>query len=154
MDHRVDPPMKLPAFLAVLAAATAAMASPHKLMLLTGQSSRYHDWTKTAPLVKDYLQQTGLFTVDVVTSPPVGADMAGFRPDFAPYRAVVVVYEGAGWPAETKQAFVEYMRKGGGLVVIHDTDNAFPFWPEWNEMIGVGGWGLKPDGNGGARTEA
>lgn len=136
-----------------LAAATLAMAQPHKIMLLTGQSTRYHDWTKTAPLVKDYLEQTKLFTVDVVTTPPVGADMSGFRADFSKYRAVVVVYEGAEWPAETKQAFVDYMKNGGGLVVVHDTDNAFPFWPEWNEMIGVGGWGLKPDGNLGARTE-
>ncbi|HYC73054.1 MAG TPA: ThuA domain-containing protein [Opitutaceae bacterium] len=147
-------PKALTAVAAALAAVSLAMAQPHKLMLLTGQSSKYHDWTKTAPLVKGYLEQTGLFSVDVVTSPPVGADMAGFRPDFSPYKAVVAVYEGAEWPAETKQAFVDYMKKGGGLVVIHDTDNAFPFWPEWNEMIGVGGWGLKPDGNLGARTEA
>lgn len=135
--------------------ATALSArEPVKLMLLTGQSSKYHDWTKSAPLVKSSLEQTGRFHVDTVTSPPVGADMGGFKPDFAPYAAVVVVYEGAEWPAETKQAFVNYMKKGGGLVVIHDSDNAFPNWAEWNEMNGVGGWGLKPDGNVGARTEA
>lgn len=139
----------------VLAAFAASLASaqPSKVMLLTGQSSKYHDWTKTAPLVKSSLEQTRIFTVDVVTSPPAGADMGTFKPDFAPYAAVVVVYEGAEWPAQTKQALVDYMKRGGGLVVVHDTDNAFPFWPEWNEMIGVGGWGLKPDGNLGARTE-
>jgi uncharacterized protein len=131
-----------------------AMAAPHKIMLLTGQSSKYHDWTKTSPLVRQYLEQTGLFAVDVVTSPPVGADMSGFRPDFAPYAAIVVVYEGAEWPAATKEALVAHVKSGRGLVVIHDTDNAFPYWPEWNEMIGVGGWGMKPDGNLGARTEA
>jgi hypothetical protein len=146
--------MKILTVTLALLAATFAMAQPHKIMLLTGQSSKYHDWTKVAPLVQGYLEQTKLFTVDVVTTPPVGADMSGFRANFSPYKAVVVVYEGAEWPAETKQAFVEYMKKGGGLVVIHDTDNAFPFWPEWNEMIGVGGWGMKPDGNLGARTES
>jgi type 1 glutamine amidotransferase len=46
------------------------------------------------------------------------------------------------------------MKNGGGFVSFHGTDNAFPKWPEFNEMIGVGGWGLKDDGNLGARTEA
>jgi uncharacterized protein len=137
-----------------LGTALAAVAKPLPVMLLTGQSNRYHDWSKSAPLVKQYLEQTGLFAVDVVTTPPVGADMSGFSADFSKYKAVVVVYEGAEWPAATKAAFVDYMKKGGGLVSVHDSDNAFPFWPEWNEMIGVGGWGLKPDGSMGARTEA
>ncbi len=131
----------------------AAAAAPHRVMLLTGQSNRYHDWTKTTPVVKAHLEDTKMFSVDVVTSPPAGADMAGFKPDFAKYAAVVMVYEGAEWPDATKRAFVDYMQAGGGLVTIHDTDNAFPFWKEWNEMIAVGGWGFKPDGNIGARNE-
>jgi hypothetical protein len=143
------------AALAFLSAAASFAASPpvHKLLLITGQSSKYHDWTKSSPLVKKYLEQTGLFTVDVATTPPRGADMSGFHPDFSPYAAVVVIYEGDEWPAATKSAFIDYMKNGGGLVVLHDSDNAFPYWPEWNEMIGIGGWGLKPDGNLGARTE-
>lgn len=137
-----------------LAGALAAAAAPLKVMLVTGQSNKYHDWTKCAPAVKQALDQTGLFAVEVVTTPAQGQDMSGFRPDFAAYAAVVVVYEGDEWPAATKQAFVDYMKNGGGLVVIHDADNAFPNWTEWNEMTGVGGWGLKPDGNLGARTAA
>ena len=127
---------------------------PLKVMLLTGQSNKYHDWTKSSPLVKQYLDQTGRFTVEVVTTPARGQDMSGFKPDFAKYAAVVVVYEGDEWPAATKQAFVDYMKKGGGLVVVHDADNAFPHWTEWNEMTGVGGGGFKADGNLGERTAA
>ncbi len=142
------------AFALFLGACAFAAAPMQKVMLLTGQSSKYHDWTKSAPLVKTYLDQIGLFTVDVVTTPAMGADMSGFAPKFSDYKAVVMVYEGAEFPAATKKAFVDYMKNGGGLVVIHDTDNAFPYWPEWNEMIGVGGWGLKADGNIGARNES
>lgn len=144
------------AALLLLAGTVQILAAPAmpKVMLLTGQSSRYHDWTKSSPLIKRYLDETGLFTVDVVTTPPTGADMGGFAPTFDGYAAVVVDYEGAEWPAATKQAFVAYMKNGGGLVVIHASDNAFPFWPEWNEMIGVGGWGLKADGTIGARNES
>ena len=145
---------KFPLLALLVSAVSFAAAPMSKVMLLTGQSSKYHDWTKSAPLVKTYLDQIGLFTVDVVTTPAMGADMAGFAPKFSDYKAVVMVYEGAEFPAATKKAFVDYMKNGGGLVVIHDTDNAFPFWPEWNEMIGVGGWGFKADGNIGARDES
>jgi hypothetical protein len=140
--------------LGLVAAQPMSSASELKIMLLTGQSSKYHDWTKSSPLVKQQLEATGLFAVDVVTTPARGGDMSGFAPDFSSYAAVVMIYEGDDWPAATREAFTAYMKNGGGLVVIHDTDNAFPFWPEWNEMIGLGGWGLKPDGNVGARDES
>jgi hypothetical protein len=65
-------------------AAHAASQPMHKIMLLTGQSNKYHDWSKSSPLVKNYLEQTGLFSVDVVTTPPHGSDMSGFTPDFKP----------------------------------------------------------------------
>jgi uncharacterized protein len=134
--------------------AQSLLAAPeHKVMLLTGQSNRYHDWTRSSPLVKSYLEKTGLFSVDTVTSPPTGADMSNFRPAFSNYAAIVIIYEGDEWPAATKEDFEDYMKNGGGLVSIHDTDNAFPYWTEWNTMIGVGGWGLKADGSVGARTE-
>jgi len=138
---------------ALFTSALLSAAPQHKIMLLTGQSNKYHDWSKSAPLIKTYLEQAGLFTVDTVTTPALGADMSAFNPKFSDYAAVVMVYEGTEWPAATKQAFVDYMQNGGGLVSIHDTDNAFPYWKEWNEMIGVGGWGFKADGNIGARNE-
>lgn len=138
---------------ALSGAATLCAAPAVRIMLLTGQSSKYHDWKSSSPIIQRYLEETGLFTVEVVTSPASGESMAGFRPEFSGYAAVVMVYEGAEWPAATKAAFVDYMKNGGGLVSIHDTDNAFPYWPEWNEMIGVGSWGLKADGQIGARDE-
>jgi type 1 glutamine amidotransferase len=143
----------LPALCLAGTVAAASAAPAYRAMLLTGQANPYHDWTKSTPLIRTYLEQTGLFAVDVVTTPPKGADMSGFRPKFSAYAVIVMAYEGAEWPATTKQAFIDYMRNGGGLVSIHDTDNAFPFWKEWNEMIGVGGWGYKPDGSIGARDE-
>jgi len=124
---RLLKPVLMLAFVATGAGSLSAAAQPaHKLLLITGQSNQYHDWTKSAPLVKTYLEQTGLFSVDVATTPERGADMSGFKPDFARYAAVVVVYEGDEWPVETKQAFVDYMKNGGGLVSVHDSDNAFP----------------------------
>ena len=44
------------------------------------------------------------------------------------------------WPADLKAAFERYVNNGGGLVIVHASDNAFPGWKAFNDMIGVGGW--------------
>ena len=74
--------------------------------------------------------------------------MSGFKPNFAGYDLVVSNYQGDGWPAETKKALVDYVSGGGGLVVYHFACAAFPDWPEYNEMIGLGGWGGRNEKHG------
>jgi type 1 glutamine amidotransferase len=49
-------------------------------------------------------------------------------------------YDGPTWPAELRAQFEQYVAAGGGLVIVHAADNAFPDWPAYNEMIGIGGW--------------
>ena len=116
-----------------------------KVLLVTGQSNRYHNWEVSSPIVKRLLEDSGRFAVTVATTPPKGAapnqDMSSFAPKFSDYQAVVLDYEGFEFAPPVKQAFVDYVKNGGGLVVLHAADNAFPGWAEYNEMIGVGGWG-------------
>lgn len=69
-------------------------------------------------------------------------------PQFKKYDVIVSNYNGERWPASVAQAFVEYVRNGGGLVVVHAADNAFGDWAEYNEMIGVGGWGGRNEKSG------
>ena len=89
--------------------------------------------------MKKALEENGLCQVDVATSPP--QDTTGFKPEFAKYQVVLSNYNGADWPAETQQALVDFVRNGGGLVIVHAANNSFPNWKEYNEMIGLGGWG-------------
>jgi uncharacterized protein len=93
-------------------------------------------------VLKRELDETGLFAVDVVTAPPAGADFSSFTPAFNRYQAVVLNYDAPDerWPASLKTSFDAFVKGGGGLVVVHAADNAFPGWPAFNEMIGVGGW--------------
>jgi hypothetical protein len=42
----------------------------------------------------------------------------------------------------------KYMRRGGGLVVVHAADSGFGSWPEFNRMSGVGGWGGRDEKTG------
>lgn len=112
-------------------------------MILDGESAgAFHDWPRTTAVLRQQLQQTGLFQVDVVTAPPAGADFSAFHPDFSRYRAVVLNYDAPDerWPAALKDSFEQYVKTGGGLVIVHAADNAFPRWPAYNEMIGIGGW--------------
>ena len=116
-------------------------AAPVRVMILDGQSGgAYHDWRHTTPVLKKELEDAGLFQVEVVTAPPSGGDFSKFKPDFSQYQAIVLNYDGPDWPAGLKASFENYIKGGGGLVIVHAADNAFPDWRGFNQMIGIGGW--------------
>jgi type 1 glutamine amidotransferase len=118
-----------------------AAAAPIKVMILDGASAAaYHNWKVTTQVMKRELEDAGRFDVTVVIAPPADGDFSGFRPDFARYQVVVLNYDAQDWPAELKAEFEAYVKSGGGLVVVHGADNAFPGWTAYNEMIGLGGW--------------
>lgn len=117
-----------------------------RALIVDGQNN--HDWKATTPILKSLLEETRLFTVDVATSPPHGSDLSGFKPEFAKYQVVISNYNGDPWPAATLDALAEYVRAGGGFVSYHAADNAFPESHEYNEMIGVGGWGDRDEKSG------
>src|SRR3954469_13906983 len=119
----------------------AMAATPIKVMILDGASAAaYHDWKLGTQILKRELDETGLFDVTVVTVPPADGDFSSVHPDFAAYQVVVLNYDSQDWPAALKTAFETYMKNGGGLVTVHGADNAFPDWPAFNEMTGLGGW--------------
>ncbi len=131
----------------VLLAAVAMAAEPQlKALIVDGQNG--HNWKATTPVLKKTLEDTGMFKVDVATSPAKGQDMSGFRPKFSDYDVVVSNYQGDDWPEETRQAILDYVKNGGGLVIYHFALAAFPDWKEWNEMIGLGGWGGRNEKHG------
>ena len=137
--------MRILAALVVTSVAVAAQAprATIPVMLLDGESGgRYHDWQRVTPVLKKMLDETGLFTVTVVTAPAATGELTNFQPRFADYRAVVMNYDAPQerWPAALKAAFESYMTGGGGLVAVHAADNAFGGWAAFNEMTGVGGW--------------
>ena len=114
-----------------------------KALLLNGQS--HHGWLASSPLVKKILEQTGLFSVDVMTRGPKGSDMTGFRPEFDGYDLVVLDDGGDPWSESTNEAFLKYISAGGGLALFHHSCQLFPQWPEFNEIMGVGGWGRRTE---------
>ena len=127
--------------LVLFAMAPVAWAAQIRVMILDGESGGpYHNWSLTTPVLKEEIEDTGLFAVTVVTAPPSSGDLSSFHPKFSDYQVVVMNYDAPDWPENLRTEFEKYMSGGGGLVIVHAADNAFPDWPAYNEMIGVGGW--------------
>lgn len=139
--------LNLGVLLACVMACNALAAEPAlKALIIEGQNN-HRVWPKTTKMMKAYLEETGLFAVDVTTTAAKGTD-PDFKPDFGKYDVVVSNYNGAPWPEATQQAFVEYVKGGGGFVVVHAANNSFGKWSEYNEMIGLGGWGGRNEKSG------
>lgn len=127
--------------------ASAASAEPTLKALIVDGQNNHGNWPQTTQMMKSYLEESGLFTVDVATTAPQGTD-PNFKPEFKKYDVVVSNYNGADWPKETQAAFIDYLKNGGGFVVIHAANNAFGNWKEYNEAIGLGGWGGRNEKTG------
>ena len=61
-----------------------------------------------------------------------------WNPFTGEHKAIVLNYNGREWAQETKESAVEFVREGGGLVLVHAANNAFRNWDAYNEMIGLG----------------
>ncbi len=118
----------------------------YSALIVTGQNN--HNWKASSRILKQLLDQTGLFSTDIIETPAAGKDMTSFAPDFQKYDVVVMDYTGDSWSDKTKSSFEEYIKAGGGLVIYHAADNAFPEWKAYNEMIGLGGWGKRNEKDG------
>lgn len=150
----------------------AATADRIPVLIVDGQNGYHGDWPKITFMMKTYLEETGKFKVDVFRSKftmngkrvaefplddgKVYEDFKksktdpDFKPEFSNYKLVInnFGFNAAPWPEETKTAFVEYMKNGGGLLSVHAANNCFPEWKEYNLMTGLGGWGGRTEASG------
>lgn len=143
-----------------------------KVLIVDGQNN-HGDWPKITAMMKSYLTESGRFDVDVQRSRYLwrgekwledyslddGKKYESFdkpksdptfKPNFKDYQVVIsnFGFGAAPWPEETQKAFTEFIKSGGGFVSIHAADNSFPAWREYNEMIGLGGWGGRNEKSG------
>ena len=130
----------------LLAISYASAKKPINGVIITGQNN--HNWPVSHQAIKMTLENSGLFRIDVALSPKQGEDMKNFSVDFSKYKFVVLDYNGDSWSADMNAAFMDYVRRGGGVVVYHAADNSFTDWQEYNEMIALGGWGGRNETSG------
>src|SRR5689334_10031958 len=119
-----------------LAAAFLCFAANKKIRAVIIDGVNNHDWAAATNAIREILEGTGRFTVDVCTDPKL--------PDLSRYEVVINNFNGGHtekgqrWPADFERALESYDRNGGGLVIFHAANNAFLNWPEYNRMIGLG----------------
>jgi hypothetical protein len=139
------------ALLAVFAMRADARDAARAIRVLIVDGFSNHDWRLTTRSIRAILEPTHLFTVDVSTSPPTAASPGWdqWRPDFSAYDVVIQncndINGGPSWPQPVRSAFEKFLRRGGGVYVWHSGNNAFPDWPAYNDIIGIG-WRKKDAG--------
>lgn len=156
----------------ILFSITSFVQSQIKVLIVDGQNN--HDvWPKSTIMMKQYLEETGLFSVEIARSnylwksqreksflPLAGVEEKEtsenpktdpkFCPKFNKYDVVISNFgwKAADWPVKTQKSFEKFVQKGGGFVSVHAADNSFPTWKGYNEMIGLGGWGDRNEKDG------
>jgi type 1 glutamine amidotransferase len=117
-----------------------------------------HDWKQTTKVIKWILEKSGRFTVDVSTVPADSVERESWKPVFKKYAVVIqntnnIQNPRLRWPQPVETQLDEYVKKGGGLYILHSGNNAFPHWKEYDKMIGLGwrpktyGYALEIDSN-------
>jgi type 1 glutamine amidotransferase len=166
--------LRLSAILLVLAFSPALPAAEKlKALIVDGQNAFHPVWPKSTVMMKQYLESSGLFEVDVARTkfiwnaereqaflPLAGAGDSemtkepqpdpNFKPDFSKYAVVISNFgwKAADWPKETQAAFEKYVAGGGGFVSVHAANNSWSSWTEFNKMTGLGGWGDRSEKDG------
>jgi hypothetical protein len=109
-----------------------------KVLILTGVNN--HKWAETTPVLRAVLEQTNRFEVRV------NEEVRGNGPEtFAPYDLLLLNYNdmkhsaGPWWDDRARQAMLDFVRNGKGLVCYHASNNAFWGWDEFDKLVG-GTW--------------
>ncbi len=126
----------------VILASRSLPADEAKLKVLLIDGRNNHEWEKTTPELKNQLEATGRFVVDVHTAPPPVEGKPDKWPirltadEMKPYDCILSNYNGPDWAPETKKALEEYVRGGKGFALVHSANNCHRSWKEYDKMLG------------------
>jgi len=124
----------------------AEKAAPLRALVLSGRNN--HDWKRTTPVLKQILEESGRFAVDV-TDKPAGCDAN----TLAKYD--VVVSNWTNWPnvkqrewgQVAEKALLDHIRGGKGFALFHAASTPFQNWADYQQIVGST-WGLGQTGHG------
>ncbi|MHC4275581.1 MAG: ThuA domain-containing protein, partial [Planctomycetota bacterium] len=120
------------------APAQGADDEPVRVLLLSGASN--HDWRSTTPRLVEIFEQTGRFSVDVLadTRTLTGDLLSGYDVIVSNFNTFTARYKAPrdpGWSPETRKAYVSFVRRGKGHVVVHAGSSSFYAWPEYQSLV-------------------
>jgi uncharacterized protein len=128
--------------LGLLWAAPTAAAKPIECLIITGDHG--HDWKATTAALEEFLPEGGKIKVTTTTSPAkdlTPENLAKYDVLLFNYKDTKNGSEESRWSDANKAAFLEAVKSGKGLVVLHHASSAFvdPNWDEF-EKATAGGW--------------
>lgn len=126
----------------ILAVANACLAAdPIRVLLLTGKNN--HDWRHTTPCLQEILADKDTFNVRITEQPQTCT-----AKDFAVCDIILSNWNNWGdngpdaqWPETTRTAFLDFVKNGGGHVMVHAGGSSFYNWPAYHRI--VASWGAK-----------
>lgn len=117
---------------------------PIRVLLFAGNEAHaWHNWKKTTPVLKQQLERDPRVKVEVTNDIE---DLS--KKNLQDYQVIIQNY--TNWHDETplsetsRNAFMNYLQRGGGLILIHFANGAFHFslpqagesdWPEYRKIV-------------------
>jgi uncharacterized protein len=110
-------------------------SSPQRVLLLSGRNN--HNWKETTPRIKSILEDSGCFLVDVLEHPEQ------LTPEMLrPCQVVLSNWNAfssredasSNWPSLAEESYIDFVRRGGGHVVVHAGSASFPDWQEYQQL--------------------
>jgi type 1 glutamine amidotransferase len=140
------------ATLVLFALPLAAADKPLRVLIITGDHG--HAWKETSPYLKELLTKAGM-AADVTETPSkdlTADNLAKYDVLLLNYRDTKKGTAESIWSNDNKNAFIETVKGGKGLVVYHHASSAFTgndeFSKEFEKVI-AGGW--RKQGNHGKK---
>lgn len=124
--------------LLLMGAANALAEPPAKLRVLILSGLNNHDWRTTTPEMEKILRACPRFGTVDITNEPAKLEAGAF----ANYDVIVSNWtpfpnRERQWPEATEKAFMDFMKNGGGFVVVHAAACTFQVWPEFQQIIAL-----------------
>lgn len=126
--------------------ATKPSSGPLKILILTGSNN--HDWEATTKSLQEIFAESEQFTVNLELNPErITAEL------LEKYDILLSNWNSYGkgktpaWPQEAKDAYLEFVRQGGGHVVLHAGSSAHYDWADY-QTIGLANWANGRTGHG------
>lgn len=117
-----------------LAAFQAPTPQPIRVLLLSGRNN--HDWKSTTPRLRAILEAAGIFRVEIAENP--GLLTAGALEPYdvilSNWNAFGLEAAAAAWPEAARRAYLDFVEKGKGHVVVHAGGSSFPGWEEYARL--------------------
>ncbi len=121
-------------FSSATVSAQGAKPKPIRVLMLTGFDVKSHPWKKTSPLVRDILEKDSNCQVFI-------CEDLGILESSSLDKYDVIVLNYGFWKepepsAKGKQALLDFVKNGKGLVALHFACSAFQDWPEYQALLG------------------